>query len=59
MGQRIFLFDWLVLKRDIRGSTYPQGFIGISNMQNQLTAMVGVGFYIPPFINRDSSGGSR
>ena len=49
MGQRIFLFDWLVLRGDIRASMYPQGRLLISNVQSQVTAMAGVGFYIPPF----------
>ncbi|MEW5854455.1 MAG: outer membrane beta-barrel domain-containing protein [Myxococcota bacterium] len=49
IGQRVFLFDWLVLRADVRGSLYPQLYLfGVSNLQNQVTALLGVGFYIPP-----------
>jgi len=56
VGSRVFLFDWLVLRGDLRGSMYPQGFIGISNLQSQVTAMFGLGVYIPPFFTSDSPG---
>ena len=59
IGQRIFLFDFLVLRGDLRGTLYPQGFLGVSNVQNQVTAMLGVGFYIPPSFSYDSASGSK
>lgn len=61
IGSRVFLFDWMVLRADIRASAYPQGegLTLISNIQNQLTAMAGVGFYIPPFFDHETSSGRR
>lgn len=58
-GQRIFLLDWLVLRFDLRASAYPQTIYQLSNVQNQITAMAGVGFYIPPWFDKETSVGSR
>ncbi|MBI5494275.1 MAG: outer membrane beta-barrel domain-containing protein [Deltaproteobacteria bacterium] len=60
MGSRVFLFDWMVLRGELRGSAYPQwGPTIISNIQNQVTAMFGVGFYVPPFFDKETSVGRR
>jgi outer membrane beta-barrel protein len=59
VGQRFFLFDWMVLRAEVRASAYPQGSLLISNIQNQLTAMLGVGFYIPPFFEHETTVGTR
>jgi outer membrane beta-barrel protein len=59
MGQRVFLFDWLVLRADIQGSLYPQGRLLISAVQNHVVALLGVGFYIPPFFTSETGARRR
>ena len=59
MGQRLFLFDWMVLRADIQGSLYPQGRLLISAVQNHIVALAGVGFYIPPFFTSDTGARRR
>lgn len=63
VGQRLFVMDWMVLRADLRGSLYPQLqnklTMPISNLQNQITALVGVGFYIPPSFSYETVVGTK
>lgn len=56
VGERIYLFEWMALRAEVRGSAYPQGRLLISNIQSQMTALVGVSFFIPPFAIKDTPG---
>lgn len=47
VGGQVFVFDWMVVRADLRDYAYAQQLGGISTLQNLLVASVGVGFFFP------------